>query len=176
MAHLWKAGTLSICTAISLIIQTNKKLRLLVCLSMSQAVNKVNRPKWFVSPETATEVSLTSSNPAQYCSYMDHWPLRNLRSFKLDVIIYQVDTPHISLCLKKRKLGFPLIIWLLKSDNLKRRVLITLLFSYYLCTVKKKKNRSYSQWEESSGVKEQLFPWCQPLILEMKLLELTELL
>lgn len=38
------------------------------------------------------------------------------------------------------------------------------------------KNRSYSERAESPGVKEQLFPWCQPLILQMKLLKLTELL
>lgn len=54
-------------------------------------------------------------------------------------------------------------------------VWIMLLISYYLCT-EQCKNRSYSQGEESPGVKEQLFPWCQPLILQMKLLELTELL
>lgn len=45
--------------------------------------------------------------------------------------------------------------------------------SSYLCA-EQSKNRSYSEWEESLGVKEQLFPWCQPLILQMKLLELTE--
>lgn len=37
-------------------------------------------------------------------------------------------------------------------------------------------NRSYSQWEECSGVKEQLLPWCMSLILHMQLPQLQQLL
>ena len=150
-----------------------------MCLSMARPVNEVNRPNWFVRPERATEVSLTSSNPAQYCFYMDHWPQRNLRAFKRDVITYQVDTPHIFLSVKKANWAFLGTTDYLKIHNLRPQIIggrgVILLFSYYLCTAQCK-NRPYSQWEQSPGVKEQLFPWCQPLILQMKLLELTELL
>lgn len=38
------------------------------------------------------------------------------------------------------------------------------------------KNRSYGQRVERSGVKEQLLPWCKPLILHMELPKLRQLL
>lgn len=38
------------------------------------------------------------------------------------------------------------------------------------------KTRSYSQRVERSGVKEQLLPWCKPLVLHMELPELRQLL
>lgn len=84
-----------------------------MCLSIAWAVNEANRLNWFARPEGATEISLTSSNPAQYCSYTDQG--KSQISLSLDVITYTwVDSSHTSLCMKRECQTF---VW--SFDSLK---------------------------------------------------------
>lgn len=54
---------------------------------------------------------------------MDHWPQRNLRALKRDVITYQVDTPHIFLCVKKANWAFLCTSDYFKIHNLRPQII-----------------------------------------------------